>query len=535
MSLLQPTDPPPIDSTIQGQETVTLRCWRATALIVIATVVLLIALFWQTAASMVSVWYRSQTFTHGFLVLPISASLIWSHRKTVLPLVPAPTLWGFPLLAVIGFGWLLGNLAQVLVVQQVALVALIQAVVWTTLGTAVTRTLLFPLAFLYFVVPIGEFLIPFLQDFSAFFAVEALKLSGVPVFADGRLIEVPSGTWLVAEACAGVRYVIPAVMLGCLFVSLAYRSRMRQFGFMLAAVAVPVLANGVRVYGIIMLGHLSDMRIAIGVDHLIYGWLFFCVVMGLLFGAGLWWRGAADRRPTDIGRHPQSAALQAVKNDTVGSRFSLTALSLTAAGSVALLALAPLSAQVLLNRAATPVALHAVAPPVTLPWDTLAEYQEGWSPHFIGADAEVLKSYALGSQHVHLYIACYVNEKQGAELVNSENRLVDGKLWKQVAEKSGHALIGGQPLSVRETIIRSPKGETFLVWSWYWVGGTFTSSPYLAKLLQLKTRLLGEPQVAAAIAIGAGYASQQTDAEQTLQDFLRHMSLEATLKSFSEW
>ena len=65
---------------------------------------------------------------------------------------------------------------------------------------------------------------------------------------------------------------------------------------MLASIAVPIIANWVRAYAIVMLGHLSNMRLAVGVDHLIYGWLFFGLVMALLFWLGsLWHEPAAPR------------------------------------------------------------------------------------------------------------------------------------------------------------------------------------------------------------------------------------------------
>ncbi len=46
------------------------------------------------------------------------------------------------------------------------------------------------------------------------------------------------------------------------------------------------LANTLRAYIIVMLGHFSDMKVATGADHLIYGWVFFGLVMFLLFWIG---------------------------------------------------------------------------------------------------------------------------------------------------------------------------------------------------------------------------------------------------------
>ena len=53
---------------------------------------------------------------------------------------------------------------------------------------------------------------------------------------------------------------------------------------------MPIFANFLRAYMIVMIGHLSSMKLAVGVDHFIYGWVFFGVVIGLLFWLGSFWR-----------------------------------------------------------------------------------------------------------------------------------------------------------------------------------------------------------------------------------------------------
>ncbi len=515
--------------TVRGEAVKPLH-WHTAALIVIVSISAVLAVFWQTAVSMVAVWYRSETFAHGFLVLPISAYLIWTRRQRVAHLVPAPNLWGLPLLAGLGFGWLLGNLADVLVVQQIALVAVLQGLVWTVLGSPVVSTLRFPLAFLLFAVPIGEILVPPLQDFTAFVTVEALQMSRIPVFLEGRFISIPSGTWEVTKACSGVRYVIPSVVLGCLYASVTYQSWSRRLGFILASVAVPILANGVRAYGIIMLAHLTDNKIASGVDHLVYGWLFFVLVIFLLFWLGVRWR-----QPVDTDERSQASDLRLSPVITSGrSRASSArAIALTAASSIVLLALAPISAHVLSNRTGAPIDLQAALPQVNLPWKALAENTGNWMPRILGADAKLIQSYTSSHQVVQLYIAYYAGQHQGAELINSENVIVDGKHWVRVAEQYTRALVDSRLLSVHETTMKSSHG-TRLVWRWYWVAGQFTASPYYAKFLQARARLLGGPQGAAVIALGSDYDAYRAEAANALQDFLRHTALLATLNGFSK-
>ena len=250
------------------------------------TVTVILLSYFQTTWSMVSIWGRSDTFAHGFLIFPFSAYLIWSQRRRLSTVSIQPNLSALVILGGIGLGWLLATLASAQVVAQFLLIVMIPASVWVILGSRMIRELAFPLAYLLLAVPFGEALIPPLINFTADFTVGALQLTGVPVYREGSFFTIPSGNWSVVEACSGLRYLIASFTLGTLYAYLTYRSLTRRLIFIGLSIIVPVLANGVRAYLIVMTGHLSDMRLAVGIDHLIYGWVFFGIVMLLLFWVG---------------------------------------------------------------------------------------------------------------------------------------------------------------------------------------------------------------------------------------------------------
>src|SRR4029453_12636412 len=96
------------------------------------------------------------------------------------------------------------------------------------LGMEVARAITFPLAFLLFMVPFGEFLLPPLMEGTASVTIAALRLTGVPVYREGLQFVIPSGKWSVVEACSGVRYLIASMVVGVLFASLNSRSLRRR-------------------------------------------------------------------------------------------------------------------------------------------------------------------------------------------------------------------------------------------------------------------------------------------------------------------
>src|SRR5206468_6688395 len=120
------------------------------------------------------------------------------------------------------------------------------------------------------------------------------------VFREGNYFTIPSGSWSVVEACSGVRYLIASFMVGTLYAYLSYRSTARRAAFIAASLVVPIVANWLRAYMIVMLGHLTNNRLAVGADHLVYGWIFFGIVMALLFWIGSRWRQDEDPLPVPV-------------------------------------------------------------------------------------------------------------------------------------------------------------------------------------------------------------------------------------------
>src|SRR5439155_26499989 len=263
--------------------------WQRAGVALLLLLSAILLLYRDSALGMVAVWLRSDTFAHGILVFPISLWLIWRRRAELAAVPPEPTFWALLPLAAIGVAWLAGDVATVNVVSEFAFVALLAAATLAVLGIPATRVIMFPLAFMLFAVPTGEFLLPQLMEWTADFTVLALRLSGIPVYREGFDFVIPSGNWSVAEACSGVRYLIASFMVGTLFAYLNFRSMRRRLLFIAVSIVVPIVANWVRAYLIVMLGHLSGNKIAVGVDHLIYGWLFFGFVIMLMFWIGSRW------------------------------------------------------------------------------------------------------------------------------------------------------------------------------------------------------------------------------------------------------
>jgi exosortase A len=470
----------------------------------IAVLLPLLAYF-GTAASIVAIWERSATFAHGFVIVPISLWLAWRRRELLLRLPVQPYWPALAALALCGAAWMLASLSDVLIVRQYALAAMIPLTVLAVCGVAFARALTFPLAFLLLGVPVGENLIDPLIQVTAGFTVEALRLTGIPVLREGNNFSIPSGDWSVVEACSGLRYLISSITLGCLYAYLTYRSTLRRVLFTLVSLVLPVAANGVRAYLIVMIGHWSNMTMAVGVDHLIYGWVFFGLVMLLLFWIGSFWR--EDAAPDSLQEQDAMATRSASP-----PRVALAALCVAA-----VIGAWPAYAWHMERS-------NAVPPPVDL--SALQQIERSapaftvWQPDFAPASASARHFYQAGDTPVGLLVLSYRDGAPG-KLVSSTNKLTGQRSgWHETGVALRAEVFAGRSIMLRETTLTGPDGR-YVVWQWYAIGQRTTASDYVGKMLQTKQKFLTGSDDGTAIMLFSPYDENVAAARSAMRAFLQ--------------
>jgi exosortase len=190
------------------------------------------------------------------------------------------------LCAVLTCGWLVGETTKTVLVQQVVVVAMIPALVWTVFGRAVLEVLRFPLGFLAFALPIGTSIEPWLQGVTTRFIILGLELVGIPFHRDGYFITIPSGTWEVAPDCGGLRYLLPGLALGYVYTAVIHHTLKQRVTFLVLCAGLLIVANGVRAYGIILSDYLG---IAEGTDHRVFSYSVYGITVLFLGWLGFRW------------------------------------------------------------------------------------------------------------------------------------------------------------------------------------------------------------------------------------------------------
>lgn len=458
------------------------KYWHVPLFQVIVASIGLIAWFGGDWADMADQWWNSSTYNHILLVPPIVGWLVWQRKDELVKLVPCA--WWPGLLIVTGalLLWLLGALSGLNLARQLGAVAVLQGVVITLLGPRVSAGLTFPLAYMLFLVPFGEELVPMLQMVTAKLTISLTHLSGVPAVIDGVFIDTPVGLFEVAEACSGVKFLIAMVSLATLVAQVCFKSWPRRIAFMAVAVVLPVLANGVRAWGTIYIAQSQGVEFAEGFDHIFYGWIFFALVMAVLLGGA--WRffdRDVDDKMIDTGVIMRSGLIARVSQ-----------LSMKGWAGFAAIAVLALTAGIWSDRANT---LSAELPQqIQLPnvtgWE-LTEYSPHvwWEPRAEGAEHRLLGHYrSVDGLEVDVFFALYSAQGEGREAGGfGQGALMPDSDWRWL--EAGPALADAKSdwLFANGHVKR-------LAATFYRTGDILTGSNSRLKLANMSDRVLMRPE-----------------------------------------
>ncbi len=360
--------------------------------------------YWSSLQDMVGVWSNSKTYEHSYLILPISLWLMWQKKEQIknelIDIAVLPIL----LLVLPCLLWLVGRVAGIAFFEHIAAVTSLQLIIWALIGNQLARLLKFPLFYLVFCIPFGEELIPYLQEVTAYFSVAMVRLSGVPVFREGLYLTIPNGKFEVAEACSGIRFLISSIALGTLFANFFFVKKWKFGLYVIFACLFPILANGIRAYGIIMIGYFSDMKYATGADHLIYGWVFFAIVTIMMFYVAWYFQDHVD----------EPSVFDTTKKYSLETKKNRVSLSLSA---------------IIFLLVGTNIWQKSVYNIVAIENQTIDPIAQlsSWGVVLPPADQVVIES-SPDSSFKFFHVA-YYTEKNRHELITSQNSLYDKETW----------------------------------------------------------------------------------------------------------
>lgn len=247
-----------------------------------------IAIYAPILYSMMLVWKLDANYSHGFLIVPLAIHFAWEKKKRLLRAPLAHCGWGIAALLIATLLLSFGRLGIELMSMRMAFVLTLIGLVLLLLGKEVFRILVFPLFFLFLMIPLPQSIVNIvafpLQLFAAQIAVAAMQASGIPTLLEGNIIHLATTQLFVAEACSGLRSLMALVTLGIVFAYFFRKNSWERAILVASTIPIAILVNAFRVALTGVLTYYVDPKFAEGAIHEWQGLFTFGIAFACLLG-----------------------------------------------------------------------------------------------------------------------------------------------------------------------------------------------------------------------------------------------------------
>ncbi len=474
-----------------------LRLWLIAAL---ACIVALVC--WPTSQYFGEKWRDTAgtTYVHGWLILAVCVWLVLRSRRELAAAPARAAPLALLALAISMLAWSICYRASIESLESALLPLIFWLAATAAFGWSVGRLLLFPVAFLYFAVPIWQ---PApLQQLTLLAVRGMLALTGPQALIVGDEVHIVNGTFVIEQGCSGLHFMIVGLAVAALHGELErdpWRVRMKQLALM---AGLALLANWVRVYTVIEAGYLTDMQsYLVRVSHYGFGWGVFAVALFVFF----WLVRRFDAGAVAAAASTPAPPLPSSVRPELAGFAGVVAILLVVPGLIAVLRA--------VHPAADPVA-ETIAP--RPPWQAVPlDVRSAWLPDFAGADR--LQRYAFGNARedtIELVTVLYGTQRQGAELVGETSSLF-GTGLQVLAEQGVNSTRG--PFREAEVVDRS--GARSLMWWRFEVAGRTLTGPFAEQLWYGLNALVSNPP-AGLIALRIACRADCAAARRALREFV---------------
>ncbi len=249
-----------------------------------------------------TVWihgFDDGTYSHAFLIPFICAYLVYiSVKEGRVSLRAKPSiLW---LVATVLAGFLLYIAAQAQISLGYWGAWLVMLCCAVPVVFRFSLTVLFPFAYLIFLLPVWGTLSGLLQSLSVVVVSFIMGLTGIPVYVESVFVQIPSGTFEIADGCSGLRYMIVSLAIASLYIFMFIRNTSSAVKLIALAVAGALITNWLRIAALIVIGHVTEMQSSLMEDHNMFGWYLYIPFMFIFYYVGNKLPAGPEPTPVDV-------------------------------------------------------------------------------------------------------------------------------------------------------------------------------------------------------------------------------------------
>ncbi len=436
-------------------------------------------LYWSSFVFWVNTWITNFECHSGFIMPMLAGYIVWVRWDQFQIASIQPSKWGLPVIFTGVLLYVGGQLAYISIAQQFSFFILISGIILYYFGFSVLELSAIPIIILLFMMPLPDFIYPYLQSFYTWATGVTLRFFNFAVFTEGYSIQGPNVSVWVAPGCTGVRSLMAIFPIGLALAHLQFNSGRKKLYMILFSAVLPILSNLFRLVTLLILALMGYPIFISGTPHKIQGYVVFIGSLFLLYGfAGLLERHSF--KPFSFKKKIQSGSR--VSEQTWSTGF----LSCKKFLVVGFLLLLPFMANVrLLSQASVPPLQKLHSFPLQLgDWRGMEIASNEWQPEIIGATDTLARFYRdADGDEIKIFLSYLPIQKQGQELVFHANRIIPPEFMVARRQVKTWYLDTDLPLHLKTNVLISNVSihQEILLY-WYQNTNHYLHNRYQAKI-----------------------------------------------------
>jgi exosortase len=279
------------------------RDWaREHRLELLITAGLFLLLYGLNFVKLASDWWNDPNYSHGFLVPVAFFWMVWQKREELGNAPRVPQTWGLGVVVLGLLQLIAGTWGAENFVAHSSMLVVLTGMTLFLFGVPVMRLILFPVAWLVFMIPLPSIIfysVTFpLQLIASRLAGGILDLLRVPNVIEGNVINLANFTAGVVEACSGIRSLISLLAFAVLAGHFLMMKTWARWVLAISAIPIALGVNAMRVAITGLLGNYLGSEWAEGFFHTFSGWLLFVGALAAMFGVAQLLRRFGSVAPT---------------------------------------------------------------------------------------------------------------------------------------------------------------------------------------------------------------------------------------------
>lgn len=232
-----------------------------------------------------------EDMSYGWYIPLFSLYVVWQERRKIVESLGKPSVVGLIFVLPSLFVGFLGIRGLQVRFEIIGFVGLLFGLTWTFFGRRTVGSVIFPIGFLLFCMPLHSYLdlvTIHLRLLAVSIASATLQGCGVEIVRQGTMLASPTGAFAIdiAEPCSGLRSLFAMMALTAGYAYFTQPTWFRRGLLFALSIPIAILGNVARIFSIVIVAATCSADFATGFYHDYSGYIVFLVAILLMVATG---------------------------------------------------------------------------------------------------------------------------------------------------------------------------------------------------------------------------------------------------------